>query len=68
MDKFDRIFQLHNVLSHRRTPISGEELMARLDCSKATLHRIINALRDALGAPIVYDADVGGYPGFRQAG
>jgi predicted DNA-binding transcriptional regulator YafY len=49
------------VLSHRRTAISGEELMARLECSKATLHRIINALRDALGAPILYDANAGGY-------
>ena len=29
MDKFDRIFQLHNVLSGRRTAIAGEELMAR---------------------------------------
>ena len=45
MDKFDRIFQLHNVLSGRRTAIPAEELMARLECSKATLHRTINALR-----------------------
>jgi predicted DNA-binding transcriptional regulator YafY len=61
MDKFDRIFQLHNVLSGRRTAIDGELLMARLECSKATLHRTINALRDALGAPIIFDADAGGY-------
>jgi len=61
MDKFDRIFQLHNVLSGRRTAIPAEELMARLECSKATLHRTINALRDALDAPILFDADAGGY-------
>jgi hypothetical protein len=43
MDKFDRIFQMHTILSGRRTPISGEELQARLECHRATLHRIISA-------------------------
>jgi predicted DNA-binding transcriptional regulator YafY len=61
VDKFDRIFQLHTILSSRRTPIPLEELMARLECSKSTLHRVINALKDHLNAPVVFDANAGGY-------
>lgn len=61
MDKFDRIFQLHTILSSRRTPIPLEDLMARLECSKSTLHRAINALKDNLNAPVVFDAEAGGY-------
>ncbi len=61
MDKFDRIFQLHTLLSSRRTAIPLEDLMARLECSKSTLHRAINALKDNLNAPVVFDAEAGGY-------
>ncbi len=61
MDKFDRIFHLHAILSARRTAIPLEDLMARLECSKSTLHRTINALKDYLNAPVVFDANAGGY-------
>jgi proteasome accessory factor C len=61
VDKFDRIFQLHAILSSRRTAIPLEDLMARLECSKSTLHRAINALKDQLNAPVVFDAEAGGY-------
>lgn len=61
MDKFDRMFQLHTILSSRRTAIPPEDLMARLECSKSTLHRAINALKDSLNAPVVFDAEAGGY-------
>jgi proteasome accessory factor C len=61
MDKFDRIFRLHAILASRRTPISLDELKQKLDCSKATVHRTINALKDYLGAPIVFDAERQGY-------
>ncbi len=61
MDKFDRIFRLHAILAGRRTPISLEELKDKLDCSKATVHRTINALKDYLGAPIVFDSERQGY-------
>lgn len=65
MDKFDRIFQLHAILAGRRTPILLEDLMARLECSKSTLYRAINVLKDTLHAPVEFDAEVGG---FRYAG
>jgi predicted DNA-binding transcriptional regulator YafY len=61
VDKFDRIFKLHTILSSRRTAIPAEDLMARLECSKATLHRAINALKDNLNAPVVFDPEAGGY-------
>ena len=60
-DKFDRIFQLHAILSARRTPVPLETLLARLECSRATLYRAVTALKDQLNAPIVYDADAGGF-------
>jgi proteasome accessory factor C len=61
MDKFDRIFQLHAILAARRTPIPLEDLTARLECSKATLYRAINVLKDTLHAPVEFDADAGGF-------
>ena len=61
MDKFDRIFHLHAILSSRRTAIPLEDLMAKLECSKSTLHRTINALKDYLNAPVVFDTEAGGY-------
>jgi biotin operon repressor len=61
MDKFDRIFRLHTILASRKTPISLEDLMAKLECSKSTLHRAVNALKDNLHAPVIFDAQGGGY-------
>jgi proteasome accessory factor C len=60
MDKFDRIFRLHTILSGRRTAVPLEDLMAQLECSKATVHRIIALMRDHLNAPITV-----GYDGYR---
>lgn len=61
MDKFDRILQLHTLLSSRRTAIPLEDLMARLECSRPTLLRAIAALKDMLNAPLLYDSEAGGY-------
>ena len=61
LDKFDRIFQLHSILANRRTPIDVDSLMARLECSRATLYRIVQAMKDYLNAPIEFDSDRGGF-------
>ncbi len=61
MDKFDRIYQLHHILAGRRTPISLADVMERLDCSKATVYRLIDAMRNHLSAPIVTDPEIGGF-------
>ncbi len=61
MDKFDRIFQLHQILAARRTPIALQDLRSRLDCSKPTVHRLIGEMRGFLNAPIEFDRERGGY-------
>src|ERR1700730_12630719 len=61
MDKFDRIFHLHAILAARKTPISLEDLTARLECSKSTLYRVIAVLKDTLHAPVEFDAEAGGF-------
>lgn len=61
MDKFDRIYHLHRLLAGRRTAVPLEELMAELECSKATVYRLISSLQNHLGAPIEYSSELGGY-------
>ncbi|KAA9133119.1 transcriptional regulator [Marinihelvus fidelis] len=61
MSKVERLYHLHNILSQRRTPISRQELMERLECSQATLYRLVGELRDFLGAPIEQDPDNRGF-------
>jgi predicted DNA-binding transcriptional regulator YafY len=61
VDKFDRIYRLHHIFAARRTPIALTELMERLECSKATVYRLIDVLREHLDAPIVTDPELGGF-------
>jgi proteasome accessory factor C len=61
MDKFDRIFMLHGIFSGRKTVIGQEDLLARLECGRSTLYRIITEMRNRLGAPISYDSNRGGW-------
>lgn len=61
MSKVERLYHLHNILNQRRTPISRQELMERLECSQATLYRLVAELRDYLGAPIEQDPDNRGF-------
>jgi predicted DNA-binding transcriptional regulator YafY len=68
MDKFDRIYQLHNIFAARRTPISREDLMRRLECAEPTIYRLIRLMKEHLNAPIEHDDDLGGYYYQRDAG
>ena len=61
MSKVERLYHLHNILQQRRTPISRQELMERLECSQATLYRLVTELRDFLGAPIEQHPDSRGF-------
>ncbi len=61
MDRFDRIYQLHNILKERRTPITRADLIERLGCSRSTLTRLVRTYRDYLHAPLTFDAERGGY-------
>ena len=46
MDRFDRIYALHKELRSARHPVPGQVLQQRLECSRATLNRIIEDMRD----------------------
>jgi len=61
MDRFDRIYKLHHILSARRAPISRKSLQELMECSRATVMRTIECLRDYLNAPIEYHPGRNGY-------
>ena len=61
MSRRERLYHLHDILRQRRTPISRQDLMVELDCSQATLYRLVAELRDRLGAPLEQDDDGRGY-------
>lgn len=61
MDRFDRIFELNRLLQGARQPVSRRRLEEALECSRATVKRIIEDMRDYLNAPIVYDRVRNGY-------
>ena len=60
MSEVVRLYQYKSLLSGRRA-VSAEDLMARLEISRATLKRDIAKLRDQLHVPIEFDRDAGGY-------
>ena len=61
MSNFQRIYQLHRILAARNQPVSHQRLEELLECSRATVTRTINALRDYFNAPLAYDCERNGY-------
>lgn len=61
MDRFTRIFKLHQILTAHHRSVSMKTIMERLECSRATANRVIEEMRDTLGAPIEYDRRTRGY-------
>jgi predicted DNA-binding transcriptional regulator YafY len=61
MDRMGRIFRLHQLFAAHRYAIPRARLERELECSRATLTRVLAEMRDLLGAPIEFDADAGGY-------
>ncbi|MCP3671441.1 MAG: WYL domain-containing protein [Gammaproteobacteria bacterium] len=61
MDRFDRIFDLHKLLTASRLPVSRRRIEEKLECSRATAKRIIDSMRLYLNAPIKYDREQNGY-------
>jgi predicted DNA-binding transcriptional regulator YafY len=60
MSEVLRLYKYKELLSSKR-PLASEELMAKLEISRATLKRDIAKLRDQLHVPIRYDRELGGY-------
>ena len=63
----ERIYQIDQLLNGRNF-VTFEELMNRLEVSRATLKRDLAYMRDRLNAPIVFDREVGGYRLEKQSG
>ena len=61
MDRFDRIYRLHRIFRSARHPVSRKTLEEKLECSRATVNRAIEDLRDFLWAPLRYDRLRNGY-------
>ena len=61
MDRLQRIYKLHQAVSSRRHPVSCQTLQNELECSRATVNRIIQELRLYFNAPLEYDREHNGY-------
>ena len=61
MDRLQRIYKLHQAVSSRRYPVSCQTLQDELECSRATVNRIIQEMRLYFNAPIEYDRSRNGY-------
>ena len=61
MDGFDRIYDLHKILQRRKSAIPLKDILAEMECSRATFNRIKRHMSDFLGAPIEYSREHGGY-------
>ncbi len=61
MDRLQRIYKLHQVISSRRHPVACQILQDELECSRATVNRVIQEMRLYFNAPIEYDRSRNGY-------
>lgn len=61
MDSMQRIYKLHQAISSRRHPVSFQTLQEELECSRATVRRIITELRLYFDAPLEYSREHNGY-------
>jgi predicted DNA-binding transcriptional regulator YafY len=61
MQRLQRIYKLHHVISSRRFPVPRATLESELECSRATVKRIIEDMKLFFGAPIEYDRERNGY-------
>lgn len=68
MDRFDRIYSLHSVLQAARYPVPRRRIEEKLECKRVTVSRIVNYMRNFLGAPIAYDREANGYYYDHRAG
>ena len=56
----ERVYRIDQLL-HERRSVSFQELLDRLEVSRATLKRDLAYMRDRLNAPILFDKDLSGY-------
>ena len=61
MDRLRRIYQLHQILKAHHHPVALGALQEKLECSRASVNRIIREMRLFFDAPIEYDRQGNGY-------
>lgn len=61
MERLERLYKIHQVLTERKTAVSFASLRASLGVSVATLKRDLEYMRNRFNAPIEYDRDANGY-------
>ena len=61
MDRMQRMYRLHQAIPSRRYPVSFQLLQEELQCSRASVRRIIAEMRQDFNAPIEYDRVQNGY-------
>lgn len=61
MDRLQRIYKLHQVIAAHRLPVPHSMLQEKLECSRATVNRIIEEMRLYFNAPLKYDRERNGY-------
>jgi predicted DNA-binding transcriptional regulator YafY len=63
----ERIYIIDQLLNARQF-VTFNELLERLEISKATLKRDLAYMRDRLNAPVIFDREIGGYRLEKQSG
>ncbi len=61
MDRLQRIYKLHQIIAAHHLPVAHRVLQERLECSRATVNRIIQEMRLYFNAPIKFDRERNGY-------
>ena len=61
MDKFDRVYGLHALLTAADAPVTKSQIQTALECSLESVEHIIKDMRLYLDAPIKYDIEFKGY-------
>ena len=60
MDRTERFYKIQKMLSEKQV-VTAEQFLKELEVSRATFRRDLEYLRDRLGAPIEWNADLKGY-------
>ncbi len=60
MDRTERFYRIDQMLNERKF-VRFDEMMAKLEVSRATLKRDLEYMRNRLNAPIIWDREAGGY-------
>ena len=60
MSKTERLYRIQRMLTELGV-VSADRFLSTLEISRATFKRDLEYLRDRIGAPIIWDADAGGY-------